>query len=238
MKLNNKGFAITTILYGTLILFLLLLVSMLGILATYNDRLGMLIDSNNGARCIINGNCGDGLAYAIYSSDDGILRFYKNNDEVTIGDTYKGQIVTDIFTGFEEDIYSEPDDVPWVKYQEVINEIIFIDEIKPISTANWFYGAFNCYNYDLSKLNTSEVTNMNSMFDTSSLDIFDEPITFVGLENFDTSKVTSMNSMFYQTGTDAEYSLDLSGWNVSNVVDYEYFAVDVEDKIISPSWEN
>ena len=52
--MNNKGFAITTMLYGTLILFLMLLLSMLGILATYKDRLEILIDSNNGARDIIN----------------------------------------------------------------------------------------------------------------------------------------------------------------------------------------
>ena len=52
--MNNKGFAITTLLYGTLILFLMLLLSMLGILATYKDRLEILIDSNNGARDIIN----------------------------------------------------------------------------------------------------------------------------------------------------------------------------------------
>lgn len=52
--MNNKGFAITTILYGTLILFLMLLLSMLGILSTYNDRLEMLIENNNGARFNIN----------------------------------------------------------------------------------------------------------------------------------------------------------------------------------------
>lgn len=39
MKLNNKGFAITLVLYGTLVLFLLLLVSLLGILSTYKLRL-------------------------------------------------------------------------------------------------------------------------------------------------------------------------------------------------------
>lgn len=54
--MNNKGFAITTILYGVLILFLLLLVSMLGILSSYKDRLEMLIESNNGTRDIINKN--------------------------------------------------------------------------------------------------------------------------------------------------------------------------------------
>lgn len=52
--MNNKGFAITTILYGTLILFLMLLVSLLGILSSYKDRLEMLIENSNGARDIIN----------------------------------------------------------------------------------------------------------------------------------------------------------------------------------------
>ena len=58
--MNNKGFAITTILYGTLILFLMLILAMLGILSTYKDRLSMLLDGNNGARCIINDNCKNG----------------------------------------------------------------------------------------------------------------------------------------------------------------------------------
>ena len=39
MKLNNKGFAITTILYGTLILFMLLFISLLGILSQYKKNL-------------------------------------------------------------------------------------------------------------------------------------------------------------------------------------------------------
>ena len=52
--MNNKGFAITTILYGTLILFLMLFLSMLGILSSYKDRINMLVENNNGARDIIN----------------------------------------------------------------------------------------------------------------------------------------------------------------------------------------
>lgn len=42
MKLNNKGFAITTIIYGTLVIFLLLLASLLGILSTHKVRLQKL----------------------------------------------------------------------------------------------------------------------------------------------------------------------------------------------------
>ncbi len=53
MKLNNRGFAITTILYGTMLLFMFLLLAMLGILASYSDNLDLLINENNGARDII-----------------------------------------------------------------------------------------------------------------------------------------------------------------------------------------
>ena len=52
--MNNKGFAITTILYGMMVLFLMLFLSMLGILSTYKDRLEMLIENTNGARDIVN----------------------------------------------------------------------------------------------------------------------------------------------------------------------------------------
>ena len=51
--MNNKGFAITTILYGTLILFLFLLLSTLGILSAYRNNLEKLEDEINGARSIV-----------------------------------------------------------------------------------------------------------------------------------------------------------------------------------------
>ena len=51
MKLKNNGFAISVILYGLLVLFLILVVAMLGILSSYKSRMNKLIDEgNNGAR--------------------------------------------------------------------------------------------------------------------------------------------------------------------------------------------
>ena len=44
MKLNNKGFAISTVLYGTLILFLMLFLSLLGILSQYKSNLEKLVE--------------------------------------------------------------------------------------------------------------------------------------------------------------------------------------------------
>ena len=50
MKKNNKGFAITTVIFGTMILFMLLLLSILGLTSNYLKNLNLLTDSVNGTR--------------------------------------------------------------------------------------------------------------------------------------------------------------------------------------------
>lgn len=82
--MNNKGFAITTILYGVLILFLMLLVSMLGILSTYKDRLELLIESNNGARDIINYRDIGYWDPSVTSGNSGRMTYTINNEVVTV----------------------------------------------------------------------------------------------------------------------------------------------------------
>ena len=49
-KLDNKGFAITTIIYGMLILFMFLLLSVLGMLSGYLKNINILMDSVDGVR--------------------------------------------------------------------------------------------------------------------------------------------------------------------------------------------
>ena len=94
--MNNKGFAITTILYGTLILFLMLMISMLGILSTYSGRLEMLIENVNGARFNINyenilfRSSSEKSGYSDFmkwdeSNDDGIIIVTSRNDSVKDG---------------------------------------------------------------------------------------------------------------------------------------------------------
>ena len=48
--MNKKGFAITTILFGLMILFCLLLVSLLSILSIYKSNVEKLVELDNGAR--------------------------------------------------------------------------------------------------------------------------------------------------------------------------------------------
>lgn len=100
MKLNNKGFAITTILYGTLILFMLLFVSLLGILSQYKKNLEKLIESNNGARDIVTmtpqeigsgeiicntdneNKCQNNYRRGFYYIDDKCYKYLKKNETV------------------------------------------------------------------------------------------------------------------------------------------------------------
>ncbi|MBQ2873447.1 MAG: hypothetical protein IJE89_05560 [Bacilli bacterium] len=123
--MNNKGFAITTILYGTLILFLMLLVSMLGLLSTYKDRLSMLIDSNNGARDIINKKFKDS-ADEIVDSGEEILQMYVKTNTGNLNCRKSPNTNAVVVTSFS-------------KCSEL--------SVYP-TTTNWFYNSENdCYLY-------------------------------------------------------------------------------------------
>lgn len=77
--MNNRGFAITTLLYGILIIFLFLFASLIGMLSTYKDSLEKLVENNHGAREIItmklNNHEYDGTR-GLYCSD-GVCKYYK-----------------------------------------------------------------------------------------------------------------------------------------------------------------
>jgi hypothetical protein len=44
--------------------------------------------------------------FAIYSSTDASLRFYKRDGKPAVGDTFNGLVVTEIYEGFEEEFRS------------------------------------------------------------------------------------------------------------------------------------
>lgn len=77
--MNNKGFAVTTILYGIMVLFCLLLVSLLSILSAYRKTQDKLINENNGARSIIAGSAestsGGGSGSGGGSSGTGTIKY-------------------------------------------------------------------------------------------------------------------------------------------------------------------
>ena len=110
------------------------------------------------------------------------------------------------------------------------NTIIYANE-----DCSYMFIGYNGISLDLSNFNTSNVTDMNSMFRScdylTSLNVSNwnttnvtnmsqmfqncESLTSLDLSNFDTSNVTDMNWMFFNC--DKLTSLDLSNWDTSNV---------------------
>ena len=121
------------------------------------------------------------------------------------------------------------------------------------------------WNLNLSGWDTSSVTDMTEMFINSGGEA-EGTFNIIGLDDWDTRNVESMYSMFENSGyykeewnigdiskwdtgsvrriwwmfgnagLNADYHLDLSNWDVSNVEDYGSFAEGVEDKIDEPTW--
>ena len=156
-------------------------------------------------------------AYAVYSADDNSLNFYKRTSVPSAGDTFDGKTATAVYTGIEKKQAAQ--DPQWKDKASKIKTATVVDNgIKPVSTSYWFgswtsSGYTNLVAIDIAKLDTSNVTSMNSMFYGCS------SLTSVGgLSNWDTSNVTDMSYMFercsHLTSVD-----DLSNWDTSNVTD-------------------
>ena len=75
--MNNKGFAISAMLYGTFLLFLILLLMMLGMLNNLKNNMDILIDGTNGARKIVEKKCSDII---IDPNNDGKYQLSDNPD--------------------------------------------------------------------------------------------------------------------------------------------------------------
>ncbi|MDE5756942.1 MAG: BspA family leucine-rich repeat surface protein, partial [Clostridia bacterium] len=82
------------------------------------------------------------------------------------------------------------------------------------STSEWFYNCDQLWSVDLSKLDTSDVADMSSMFDGCN------GLTSLDVSNFDTSKVTNMSYMFEHCN--GLTSLDVSNFATSKVTNMSY----------------
>ena len=105
-------------------------------------------------------------------------------------------------------------DIPlWYKEKESINNVVFdssFAESRPVSTYGWFNDCVNLTEFEgMQYLNTSKVTNMDTMFSGCGL------LTSIDLSYFDTQKVTSMRCMFLSCVS--LQSLNLQSFNTSNV---------------------
>ena len=153
----------------------------------------------------------NGTAFAVYSADDNSLDFYKRNKLPKVGTEFNGKTVTNVYTGIETDTCNS-DTRPWRAYHLGIKSVSVMDDgIAPVSTADWFDSFQKMTSCDLSKLDTSNVTDMGTMFEYCT------SLSSLDLSSFDTSSVTTMHNMFENCYKLA--SLDLSGLDTSNVTD-------------------
>ena len=102
---------------------------------------------------------------------------------------------------------------PWNGYRERITSVVTNGELVLQGSLGYmFYDFYNCTgltSLDLSRFNTSQVTDMSHMFDNC------KKLTSLDLSGFNTSNVTNMYGIFYNCSSLT--SLDVSGWNTSNV---------------------
>ena len=122
-------------------------------------------------------------AYACYTPGNTTLTFYYDDLRSTrTGTTYDLKTEAESPYWYTEDIYTN------------VTKVVFDPSFaaaRPTNTYGWFSKMENLQTItDISYLNTSEVTNMDWMFDTC------EKLTSLDLSHFNTSKVTKMGKMF------------------------------------------
>ncbi len=159
-------------------------------------------------------------AQAIYCESDGSLTFIKDTP-YTVGGTYNGKTITAVYTGFETEEYFTDTDIPWYENRNNITSVVFKDKITPLRTAYWFYKFENCANFDVTNLDTSNVSSMTYMFGLAGFESSSTTFKIIGMDSWNTSNVQSMYRMFRYAGTKAiTFDIgDLSNWDTSLVHD-------------------
>ena len=152
----------------------------------------------------------EGSAYVFKIGDDKLVFAYAKG---TVGDTWNGETITARWSG------NDVENIGWVdpKWGNSTNKnnittVVFdasFAEVKPRSMYWWFMGFLKLTTIEgIEYLNTSECTNMNSMF-------FDcRSLKEINVNNFDVSKVTNASAMF-------GYCLDLATITCDNAWDIE-----------------
>ena len=101
----------------------------------------------------------------------------------------------------------------WYDLRDYIERVTFAEEVRPASTALWFYGCKNLKSVrDVKNLDTGNVTDMSQMFARC------DNLKVLDLRGLDTGNVTNMRQMFFKCG--ALTTIYASGaFNVSKVTD-------------------
>ena len=145
-------------------------------------------------------------------------RSAENNGSVTLKFYYDTQRNTR--PGITYDLNSSMDNPGWYSDGSSygVTKVVFdpsFASARPTSTYHWFAEMYDLTSIEgMQYLNTSEVTNMASMFWECGA------LPAVDVSGFDTRKVTDMSAMFAECYELT--ALDVSGWNTSYVTDMSW----------------
>lgn len=144
-------------------------------------------------------------AYVFRSAEDTLIFCYDADRESRNGDTWE---IPEGKAKIKEIKWSD----------EAIRKVVInpsFSDYRPTSTSRWFRRLTNLTTIEgLEHLNTSEVTEMEGMFEKCYA------ITTLDLSNFDTSKVENMSGMFRLCKSLT--NLDVSSFDVSAVEDMTF----------------
>ena len=148
-------------------------------------------------------------AYVVKSTDGKTLTFYYDTQKATRPGTKWGIEEKDEETSIPA--WAGTDDTPNRTITQAVIDPSFKD-FRPKTTAEWFNQLQALTQITgIEHLNTSEVTDMNSMFYGCKV------LTQLDVSNFNTENVTDMSSMFH--GCDALTELDVSKFDTKDVTD-------------------
>ena len=152
-------------------------------------------------------------------------RSAENNGSVTLTFYYDDQRTSR--PGITFSIYEGMVDPEWYEdgYSYDITKVVFdpsFASARPTSTYHWFAEMYDLTSIEgMQYLNTSEVTNMASMFWECGA------LPAVDVSGFDTRKVTDMSAMFAECYELT--ALDVTGWNTSYVTDMSWMFSDCSE---------
>lgn len=179
---------------------------------------------------------GSGEAYGLLMrpEEEGGLRglwFARSLREPEPGMECRGRVIEQVFPGVEDLEYKSQGDLPWWPWCDTIGEVRFLDVVKPKRATIWFGAFHKCASFDLAKMDTSLLEDMNMMFfNCGSARTLD-------LSGFDTSRVKSVSCMF-QYCQKLE-SLQMGAWDMRALTDMSsaFYRVSAIEQIDLSEWQ-
>lgn len=194
-------------------------------------------------RCVFNRNGSTRISPKAILGSNGNLNFVYDRGDYNVGEYYTDNLgETQITAVYDVPVNSVDDSsAPWWSGNGSIisaNIDSSFSGFKPTGTYFWFYLPMATTVTNLNNLNMSETTYAAYMFFDFGVGLSSgAAISVNGLNSLDVSKVVDMSHMFHLFGRPVtDFSLDLSGWNVSSVKDMSFMFYEAGMNSSSGTW--